>query len=199
MSHIHISNLFALAKGLRSAFFQCQSHRTEHVLRNNAHLLTYYYQSHAKDWEKLIRPNPSHYQKKWLSLDNVPLDMKPDEQLPFGIAILTWMPGQMTNIHGHPENGCIMMPLRGTLTEERYINPLTLTECVTPVALHWAGDSMTVQTVLPSLPNKYLSVQKNILIPGQTAFINNKMGVHQIKNNGDTLAVSLHVYSPGPC
>ena len=174
MPPTHISNLFALAKGLRAAFFQCQSHNTEHVLRNNAHLLTYYYQSRAKDWEKLIKPNPNHYQKTWLSLDNVPLDMKPYEQLPFGIAVLTWMPGQMTDIHGHPENGCIMMPLRGTLTEERF-------------------------NILPSLPNKYLSVQKNIITPGQTAFINNSMGVHQVKNNGDIPAVSLHVYSPGPC
>lgn len=169
MPPTHISNLFALAKGLRAAFFQCQSHSSEHVLRNNAHLLTYYYQSRAKDWEKLIKANPVHYQKTWLSFD-----IKPNEQLPFGIAVLTWMPGQMTDIHGHLDNGCIMMPLRGELTEERF-------------------------TVLPSSPNKYLSLQKNILTPGQTSFINNKMGFHQVKNNSDVVAVSLHVYSPGPC
>lgn len=181
MPPTHISNLYALAKGLRSAFANAQSqnsnnitHKITNVLQNNAHLLTYYYQSNAKDWHKLSRPNPKHYQKTWLSLDNVPLEMAPSEQLPFGIAILTWLPGQMTDIHSHPEHGCIMMPLRGTLIEERF-------------------------HVLESLPNKYLSVKKNIITTGQTAFINNDMGVHQVKNNENDIAVSLHVYSPGPC
>ena len=78
------------------------------------------------------------------------------------------------DIHGHPEHGCIMMPLQGSLLEERF-------------------------TVFESLPNKYSSAHKNIICEGETAFINNSMGVHQVKNNGDTMAVSLHVYSPGPC
>lgn len=178
----HISNLYALARGLRTAFANAQSqnnsnitHKITNVLQNNAHLLTYYYQSHAKDWQKLCRVNPIHYQKTWLSLDNIPLEIEPNEQLSFGIAVLTWLPGQMTDIHRHPENGCIMMPLRGKLTEERFkVNEL--------------------------LPNNYLSVQKNIIMPGETSFINNNMGVHQIKNNDpDTIAVSLHVYSPVQC
>ena len=177
MSPTHISNLYALAKGLRAAFINAQSKNSniKQVLQTNAHLLTYYYQSRAKDWEKLSRVNHEHYQKIWLSLDNVPLEIAPNEQLPFGIAVLTWLPGQMTDIHSHPEHGCIMMPLRGNLTEERF-------------------------KVLDSLPNKYLSLQKNIITPGQIAFINNNMGMHQVKNNeNDTIAVSLHVYSPGPC
>ncbi len=186
MPPTHISNLYALAKGLRAAFTHANMQNSNvitQVLQNNAHLLSYYHQSRAKDWEKLIKPNPEHYQKKWLSLDNVPLDMAPGEQLPFGIAVLTWLPGQMTDIHGHPEHGCIMMPLQGSLLEERF-------------------------TLLNSLPSKYfpnyLKLQQrpsysNILMPGKTAFINNTMGVHQVKNNGDTMAVSLHVYSPGPC
>lgn len=172
MAPTHISNLFALAKGLRAAF--AQNHNAQNVLQNNTHLLKYYYYSNGRDWQKLIHANPAHYQKTWLSMDNLPLDMKPDEQLPFGIAVLTWLPGQMTEIHGHPENGCIMMPLRGNLTEERFI-------------------------VMESLPHKYLSIQKNILTPGQTAFINNTMGMHQVKNDDPDIAVSLHVYSPGPC
>lgn len=165
MPPTHISNLFALAKELRFAFAQC--HAIENVLKNNAHLLKYYY-SHGRDWKKLINENPNHYQKTWLSMANVPLGMKPNEQLPFGIAVLTWLPGQMTDIHGHPENGCIMMPLRGCLTEERFIDFKSLSA-------------------------------KNIILPGETSYIDNKIGMHQIKNNNTDTAVSLHIYSPGPC
>ncbi len=172
MTPTHISNLYALAKGLRAAFLA--QGPAKYVLQKNANLLTYYYYSMGKDWEKLAKPNPIHYQKIWLSMDYGPVEMKPNEQLPFGIAVLTWLPGQMTSIHGHPENGCVMMPLCGTLTEERF-------------------------TILASLPNKYLPVQKNILIPGQTSFINNEIGFHRVRNNGNITAVSLHVYSPGPC
>ena len=32
--------------------------------------------------------------------------------------------------------------------------------------------------------------------PGQVSYIDNREGVHKIKNNGAELAVSLHVYSP---
>lgn len=172
MAPTHISNLFALAKGLRAAF--AQNNNIKNVLQNNTHLLKYYYYSHAQDWKKLIRPNATHYQKTWLTTDNHTVEFQPVPHSPFGIAILTWLPGQMTEIHGHSENGCIMMPLRGNLTEERFIT-------------------------LESLPNKYLSVQKKILTPGQTAFINNEMGMHQVKNaDPNIIAVSLHVYSPGP-
>lgn len=168
MAPTHISNLFALTKGLRAAF--AQNHNIKTVLQNNTHLLKYYYYSQAQDWKKLIQLNTTHYQKTWLTTES-----QTEQPSPFGIAILTWLPGQMTEIHGHSENGCIMMPLRGNLTEERFIT-------------------------LESLPNKYLSVQKKILTPGQTAFINNEMGMHQVKNaDPDIIAVSLHVYSPGPC
>ena len=32
--------------------------------------------------------------------------------------------------------------------------------------------------------------------PGQVSYIDNREGLHKIKNNGNELAVSLHVYSP---
>lgn len=176
MALTHIGNLSALAKGLRTAFLQHQKNNigdiilpNSNVLQNNAYLLEYYYYSRAKDWKKLIQTNKNNYQKIWVSFDNQLLDMQPNEQLPFGIAVLTWLPGQMTNIHEHPENGCVMMPLRGMLTEEIFI----------------MNESST---------NSYISQKKNILIPGITSFINNKIGLHQVKNNGKHTAVSLHVY-----
>ena len=45
MPPTHISNLYALAKGLRSAFANAQSQNSNNitqVLQNNAHLLSYY-------------------------------------------------------------------------------------------------------------------------------------------------------------
>lgn len=186
MAPTNINNLYALAKGLRAAFLQYNSHNAKYVLQNNTHLLTNYYYARAKDWEKLINPNPLHYNKTWvpISLNNTPFNTKTSDThiLPFGIAVLTWLPGQMTNIHGHPENGCIMMPLHGTLTEERF-------NIAEPISLTSNG----------VCPTKNLSVQKEIriIMPGQAAFINDTIGYHQVKNNSNTLAVSLHVYSPG--
>lgn len=36
------------------------------------------------------------------------------------IALISWDPGCASLIHNHPSGGCILMPLNGTLIEERY-------------------------------------------------------------------------------
>jgi len=38
----------------------------------------------------------------------------------FDIVIIGWQPGQMSPIHDHPTNGCIVYPICGTLSEWRY-------------------------------------------------------------------------------
>lgn len=39
-------------------------------------------------------------------------------------------------------------------------------------------------------------IKTNILTESTIGFMNNKIGIHSINNNGDTIAVSLHIYSP---
>jgi hypothetical protein len=34
------------------------------------------------------------------------------------------------------------------------------------------------------------------LSPGQATYINNEMGLHQISNPSDSMAVTIHVYAP---
>lgn len=178
----HISSLYALAKSFQKAFIQ-QQYAVKHILKNNTHLLQYYYCSRAKDWLQMVKPDTNHYQKTWLTLSNITcsdnihvIDTNNTQfgtRSKFGIAVLTWMPGQMTDIHNHPKYGCIMMPLQGKLTEERFID-------------------------IPTLQNKFWSGQKNIITPGQVTYIDNDLACHRVSNAGNDIAVSLHVYSPGP-
>ena len=39
-------------------------------------------------------------------------------------------------------------------------------------------------------------IKKNLINQGDTGYINNNIGYHNVKNTGDTYAVSIHVYSP---
>lgn len=173
------NNLFALARAFQVAFATSGPKNIETVLQKNKDLLSAYYYSGARDWKKLVRPNNENYSKVWLNMDTI----APERMIhgavysrkhPFGIAILTWMPYQQTGIHNHPEYGCIMLPLQGILVEERF--------------------SLSNE----SLPQRYTLQTKNNIPPGQSTFINDKMGYHRVINPHNTIAVSLHVYSPGP-
>ena len=42
----------------------------------------------------------------------------------FEIIIISWNYNQKSPIHNHPENGCLMKILKGSLTEEKYNNKL---------------------------------------------------------------------------
>ena len=46
----------------------------------------------------------------------------------FEIIIISWLPGQFTRLHGHPNNGCLMKVLYGTLNEVLFIDNKTYTE-----------------------------------------------------------------------
>lgn len=87
------------------------------------------------------------------------------------LLILVWGGHKSSAIHDHANAHCCMKILQGLLVESLYEIP------------HGNVDSMnqTKQTLL----------QKN-----QVAYISDDIGLHKISNPNDSLAVSLHLYTP---
>ena len=91
-----------------------------------------------------------------------------DNENRFDIHIITWAPGQKSSIHGHAKNGCIMKILCGELKEVKYAN----------------------------VNKRNLSIRSRIHKKNDISYIDDKIGYHFIKNNGEEVVVSLHIYSP---
>jgi len=162
-----LRSLYMLSKAFRLQFQMYPANQHREVLKMNQHLLLEYYRSGPTDWKKYISPNSIKYNKLWVT-DSI-------NNPAFGIAILTWLPGQETPVHGHPENGCLLMPLHGMLDECRMFRSLV------------PGESKVFNNTI---------ITRARYVQGQVSYIDNREGLHKIKNNGDELAVSLHVYSP---
>jgi len=83
----------------------------------------------------------------------------------YELLLCCWMPGQLAPFHGHPEQGCLVKILEGTMTET-----IKYTDGRAETRLNRTGD---------------------------VAYISDKIGIHQVQNNSDRNAVSLHLYAPG--
>jgi len=84
----------------------------------------------------------------------------------FDIVLIGWQPGQLSPIHDHPTNGCIVYPISGTLSEWRYDQDLNqISNC------HLSSPS-------------YTYIDNGICI--------HKLGNEDRHEN----AVSVHIYSP---
>ena len=84
------------------------------------------------------------------------------------IVLIHWKPGKVSNIHGHPQGGCVFKVLQGKLEELRY-----------------SADAS--QNLLSS--NGYRA--------GSIAYIDDRLGYHAVGNPFGSSAVSLHAYTPG--
>lgn len=60
------------------------------------------------DWEKYIKTCHDNYHRNLVYRNS-----------DFEILVISWLPGQKTPIHSHPENGCIMKVLKGQLCETK--------------------------------------------------------------------------------
>jgi 3-mercaptopropionate dioxygenase len=89
----------------------------------------------------------------------------------FSVLSLVWLPGQITSIHDHI-SWCVVGVLEGLECEQRY-------------ALRQSpeGDRWLVPLEKTTLPVGHTS----ILVPPEE-------NLHQVRNAGDMLAISLHVY-----
>lgn len=91
-----------------------------------------------------------------------------DPENRFDIHIITWNCNQKSSIHGHAPNGCVMKILSGKLKEVRY----------------------------GKLGERNISIRSYIHKEKDISYIDDKIGYHFIKNNTDSVSVSLHIYSP---
>lgn len=86
----------------------------------------------------------------------------------FSIMVLVWRPGQHSPVHGH-RTWCAYRVLRGTLSERHYRwNPASRTAEQTGAVPRAVGDTFSVPAGLRH--------------------------IHALGNDGDTVAVSLHIY-----
>ena len=61
------------------------------------------------DWKKYVKVNEITYNREKVHTCDL-----------FDIYIMTWDTGQKSLIHNHPENGCLLQVLQGSLYEELY-------------------------------------------------------------------------------
>lgn len=93
----------------------------------------------------------------------------------YTLLLLCWSPSSASSIHDHPAEACILMPLVGTLKEERFDWPV-------------AGSPLTTASSRTAV-HYYLS--------GQPSYISDDVGLHRIINPRKyEQAVSLHLYYP---
>lgn len=85
----------------------------------------------------------------------------------FDAYLLVWSNNKFSKIHSHPERGCILKVLKGSIKETRYSNP----------DLH--------------------VINKIIVKEGETSYIHDTEAFHKVKNADKTkLSISLHIYAP---
>ena len=58
------------------------------------------------DWQDKVKLSKERYFKNIIFRNNIS-----------EIIIISWLPGQHTRLHSHPDNGCILKVLRGSLNE----------------------------------------------------------------------------------
>jgi len=95
----------------------------------------------------------------------------------YTLLLLCWNPNIQSKIHDHPCESCILMPLSGTLKEERF-----------------SYDGESIIDTKPFAIKFYLK--------GQISYMNNSLGLHRITNPRKYInAISLHLYYPpfGSC
>ena len=110
----------------------------------------------GNDWRKYVSFSEDNY-KKNLVKENDELEM----------LVICWNNNQVSGIHDHPSNGCILKVLEGELEEYEYSNN----------------------------NNKMHLINKNICKKNSIGYQEGKNGLHSIKNN-DNKTISLHIYSP---
>lgn len=85
----------------------------------------------------------------------------------FDAYILVWSNRKFSRIHNHPERGCILKVLKGSIEETRYSNP----------------DLIKMDTIRVN--------------EGETSYIHDNTAYHKVKNADETrLSISLHIYAP---
>ncbi|OJJ50299.1 hypothetical protein ASPZODRAFT_128920 [Penicilliopsis zonata CBS 506.65] len=89
------------------------------------------------------------------------------------LLLLVWNPSKGSPVHDHANAHCIMKILSGQLTETVFQAPE-------------AGESKGPLQIK----------QESVRRVNETAYISDDIGLHRMWNNGQEVAVSLHLYTP---
>lgn len=117
------------------------------------------------DWKKHVKFCPDKYTRVILS------EYSNND---FEFVLICWNENQLSPIHDHPNNGCLLKVLQGSLIEDIYVK-------------HDMG--------------QYLYVTTRTSIAGSVSYMEKDVVIHRIINNNKNLeessqSVSLHIYSP---
>ena len=178
-----IRNLAQLGLAINQVFNKYGHYR---ALIMSRQLLQEYYHNMNYDWREWSREQtttqcqPTGYTKTQVPINQmIPeqtahlgyrLCLTGNNQYPFDMFVITWQPGQKSPIHYHSVFGCSYLMLQGKLMENRYI--------------------------LARENNVMKPIGCRVHTPGTAGYINNNIGAHSIHNKFNSLAVSLHIYSP---
>jgi inositol oxygenase len=100
-----------MTKSLKELFTEVNKNLEKNIkLEDLKDLLNNY---EGNDWNDYVEFKDNTYSKKIFRSNNL-----------FEIIIISWNNNQNSPIHNHPENGCLMKILKGSLVEERYDNDL---------------------------------------------------------------------------
>lgn len=128
-----------------------------------------YYNLNNEDWKKYV----NYYNLNSQGYHKYILKPYKYNDIIVNCNIITWSPGAKTDIHGHGEYSCMMMPIVGSLSVKTYNN------------------SMLHNLLLPDA--KYFS-KKDIITEGDTIYIDDEIGFHKVSNNTDDFTISIHLY-----
>jgi hypothetical protein len=177
-----IRNLAYLGQEINHLFTKHGHHMAVKLCRP---VLMQYYKQMDYDWREWQATNqgatPScNYTKTQVPINTIipapgaPLGYRfrtcGENQYPFDMYIITWQPRQKSPVHYHPVYGCTLLTLQGQLQEKLF--------------------------VMDRDNNKLRANGWRIINQGQSSYIDNIIGAHQICNPYDVPAVSLHIYAP---
>lgn len=124
--------------------------------------IKYIEQYNGNDWEKYIHQEGIYYRNLVFRTDIVEM------------YVITWSHNAESCIHDHPERGCIMKLMRGSLEEYVYKN-------ITDESGHNKAILIDKINMTSDDKNMGYKIGKDVL--------------HKIKNINDDISVSLHIYS----
>tara|TARA_B100000674_G_scaffold325840_1_gene271678 strand:- start:116 stop:568 length:453 start_codon:yes stop_codon:yes gene_type:complete len=108
-----------------------------------------------KDWEEYVNFSDKGYTRNLIFRNKK-----------YEIYLICWNTKQMSFIHNHPNNGCILKVLQGQLTEHKYnTESLELIESMNHII-------------------------------GSISYIDDNIGYHRVGNESKEQAISIHIYSP---
>jgi 3-mercaptopropionate dioxygenase len=128
--------------------------------------------------EPLRRGDPAGYQTHLLHAE-------PDGS--FSIAAMVWLPGQQTPIHDHVA-WCVAAVLQGSEHEEIFAPPASAT------AAKLVGPPGPEDAVALAAGGALRIVARNVNPPGSVSCFAPPGDIHRVRNTGDGVAISMHVY-----